>query len=355
MARFFLKLFLLSLPVIILLGLPAAAFIFTREYYNASDIVQAQTKNKNILYNSGTANIRKEYKRELIKEKPSEVVIIGTSRILAIRREFFKNPEKITNAGQIITSFSELDQVGKMIKDKTKFVIIGLDPQMFNPDFINQDIPSAVLGNRVERFGNLLGTYWKKFYSDLISGRVNVITLWSNRKTENIGLSSLQNLSGFRDDGSYEYGPSVWNNKHDERIKLDVDQSVDVLKANRSSYLYGTRISEGALNDIDSFLAFCKKNNIEVVGFMTPQPHRVYAEFKKVNDVYSYIQKELPKKVNTIFVKYGYKFLDLSDSEIIGVSENDFADPLHGGEEVYKKALFYMSLPSKGLYELLAS
>ena len=354
MIKFFFKLIIFGLPVFAVLLLPSVMFIIGHEYYSVSDVVSTQLRTPDALYNPCCSNLKKEYKVELVGRRQSAVVIIGTSRVLTIKSNFFKQPEQVTNAGQILTSLDELPKIQNILKDKTKLVILGLDPQMFNPDFVSQDIPSHMDGNVLEGFGNLLGTYWKKFYADLFSGRMNMSTVWNNRDTSNVGLVALQTLAGFRSDGSFEYGPEVLRPEYEERKLQTMRLSVRSLAFDRLSWLYGEKINDVALGNLNDFLAFCKENKIEVVGFLSPQPHEIYAEIAKVSDTYSYNQVELPKDIQKIFEKDGYTFIDFSDGGTIGLQNTDFIDSVHGGESAYKKILLKLSQSSKMLRDLLA-
>ncbi len=333
--------------------MPSFVLITGREYFTVTDVVTAQRKNPEILYNPCCSNLRKQYKTNLLFERQSEIVAIGTSRVLTLQKEFFKDSEKFTNAGQIFTSLKELANLEQLLKNRTKFVLIGIDPQLLNDDFVNQDIPTSVSERKIERIGNLIATYWKKIYDDIIDGRMHIDAILRNKATNNIGLVSLQSLSGFRADGSYEYGPTVWNSTHEKSVRDSINQEIDSLTKTHVSYLYGTEVSKTALDNLEKFLDFSRKNSITVIGFFPPQPHRLYSALKDQNGIRS-IQEKVAKDVTTTFAKYDYKFFDLSDGNSIGAQEKEFADSIHGGSEVYKKVLIHISTRSKELSKLLA-
>ncbi len=315
-----------------------------KENFVAEDVIRAQEKEPAALYNPCCSNIRKEYKRLMIEQKPSEVVALGTSRVLGIRQEFFATPANFTNAGQALTSLTELKDIGPLIKNKTKLVILALDSQLLNPEFISGDVPS-------DATVNLLATYWKKVYQDLLNRRTNIRTILHNwENNPHIGLVALNNLSGFKSDGSYEYGTTT---SEDIPVTKQIDISIENLDKDRTSILYGKMISSNAIDSLEQFISYCHDNNIYVLGYMTPLPNRIYAKYASTNDVYKEMLTKIPSTLQPIFSKYNYKFYDLTNSGILGASEQDFIDPTHGTDNLGTLVINYLAARDKELAKFI--
>jgi len=343
MAKSLLKIFFFSLPVILVLLLPAVIIFFCREYYSVDDILYAQRKDPSVLYNTCCSNLRAPYKKALVLEKNPEIITLGTSRVLEFRQEFFRDPAIFANAGQAIVNINDLPEFMR----KLKVILLGLDHQMFTPGYATQDTTSFMPESVVERFGTVLGGNWKRIYTYMFQGKVPADIIVRSFRSDNVGMAALTNGSGFRADGSYNYGDSLEERDQHFSSSTDLSNMLASLSSDREAFLYGTRISGEAVNNLKQFLDMAKKRNIVVIGFLPPYPQGIYRKMLSVPDAYAKMVTQLPATLTNIFAAYGDQFYDYSDDSVIGAGQNEYVDPFHGTDKLSLRVLIDIAKKQK--------
>lgn len=345
MLKSFRKIFIFLIPIFAILLLPTAIIIISREYYSIDDILQTQKNKPTALFNPCCNNLRRPYKAELINKKNPEIITLGTSRVLEFRKDFFIKPSSFINGGQVIVDTGDLVNFIEKLphKNNLKLILLGLDHQMFTPGYKSNDIYTELPDGILQRFSNVLGKNWKRIYGYIFTGKVPLDLLERSQKTGNIGLISLANNSGFRADGSYEYGDSVLDFRRIPETKEDIRNTLKLLSSNRGAFLYGTTTSMEAVKNLEKFLHIAKERNIEVIGFMPSYPQEIYEEMTNKADDYSKQVLNLSKLLNDIFSSYSYSFFDFSDDTIINAKTEEYMGVFHSTDKLALRMLIHMS------------
>jgi len=306
---------------------------FENNTYN--DIVERQITN-NSIYGTALNQNTFSYKLELIKKVKPDIVALGSSRVMAFRKESF-NTSFITAGG----AMNYLNEGYKFLENmyqfhKPKYIILGLDFWWFNNDFYQ---PKYFPYH--ENDGTSIST--TKIYktlSYLLSGKVSLSSftniLNSNKiknqytNYDNLGFSAISTSDGFRNDGSHFYSKLVFGleKSSDEKFSNTFKRISD----GNSRFQYGDKLSKNRVDILYKILKIIKKNNTKLIIFIPPVANATY---KKMKDYpYGFVSKfrELVKSLNS----ENYDYHNLS---ILTQNDCECVDGFHGGDVVYSRIL----------------
>ena len=342
MKRFFYKLALFLIPIILVYLPPFIILKGSKEnFMNINSILNG---NKNYLI--GYAYNENNYaylKWKTINIKPKyETIALGSSRVLQFRKEMFKS--SFYNAGYTISKINDfINFIHSLpIEKYPRYLILGLDQWMFN---LNWD----------ESVKIRLKDYWKNsfsyfprssiylsVYKDLLKGKYGMNVIYNNSPVMEIGLNSIINNTGFRNDGSMYYGKQIYKliNKDKSANDYEFEDTYSRIKDGNKRFEYGNIISQQALVELDKMLKYCKLNDIKIVGFIPPFANSVYNKLME-SEKYIYLNR-LSKYLIPLFNKYNYEFYYYPSGESCNSTDKDFIDGFHGGEVVYSRILIDM-------------
>lgn len=350
MIFFIKKLILFLLPIGCVLVIPFMVLYTSREYYSVQATIGSQTLYPEILYGVAYSNLDFLYKKDLVLKRDPEVVVMGSSRSLEFRKEFFIRPNTFINASSAGRDLV-LDRTEKFLHDlpidsNVKIIILSLDQEMFRPDTpqlkdsanYDQDLPEWFMGS------------WTKIYKDWFSGKFKLSSLYTrSRTTHNIGLNALIHNDGFRSDGSYQY-KSIFTSPDFEKTLAEKIAYEDArIINNRSSFKYSTTFSDEPVEHIKNILKIADDRGIKVIGILPPQPSRLYVEIIQGNDSYATVAKNLPAQLRQVFSVYGFSFYDFSDIRTIGGKDSEFVDIDHSTDKMALRMMVYIAEKNKDL------
>ena len=327
MKRFLTRLALFLLPAVLIYGLFAAALINTRELADLESIVAATADGSLTLY--GTSHNEKigAYKMQATSAIGAQLLVLGTSRSMQLRSEFFTQ-DSFYNAGGGVRNMADFqDFLSRLPQDalpQTQLVV--LDQNFFNTDwrYSSPAEPQDFVGEEPDFFDTLLRTG-----IDYGSGKFSLLDVL--RPQQGIfGLAAAARGTGFAVDGSYRYGTVALENLGEpEKNFADTYRQIDF---GQQRFAYGDTPDEVALDQLEKFLAFCNEKEIEVVGFLPPFPPSVYQRMID-SDRYGYLDT-LYEEIAARFTAAGGEFYDFTAIES---TDDEYIDGFHGGDRVYAK------------------
>jgi len=354
MTTFIKKIIIFILPIGLIFIVPLFILLTSREYYSTEKAIEAQTNNPEIVYGPAYNNIDRLYKKQLVAAKQPEVVALGSSRVMQFRKEFFIKPESFVNGGGGASSLLEIE---KFIKDlptdnKIKLIIINLDHEMFKSDkqftTIYNTEPNIII--------KWLKNDWRQSYLDYFSGKFSLTELLQqSKKSEHIGLNALIHNSGFRQDGSYQYGKTLLDHDRDKNLTAEFAATLESIKNDRSSFIFSKEIPDSTMKTVDDILRLCQERGIYVIGYLPPMPRQFYNKISNIDDDYKANMLSLPKKVGLIFSERNFDFYNFSDIKTINATDEEFVDAQHGTDKIYIRIAIYMSLKNKQLHKYINS
>ncbi len=295
---------------------------------------------QDIIYGSATNQNTYFYKLALLKSIKPEIVALGSSRVMQLRKEMFN--VGFINAGGAINSVDEAEKfVNDMMKlHKPKIVILGLDDWWFNPHSpaANWKNPEVDTSTEITLEKILAPIQWiyngKIKFDDYTNLFFSNETMYASKLFHSnlLGISAIKKESGFRADGSHCYGRMLTAvNQNDFQFKdtiRRIDNGVD-------RFEYAENISNIKWRKMISLIRKLEASGIIVITFIPPFSKTAYQKIEASNK-YAYMKviSDLAQKEN-IYNFRNPKTLDLTDCY--------FTDGFHGGEIAYLKLLFNMA------------
>ena len=312
-------------------------------------IITHQIQN-NLLLGQGLTDETLEYKiKGTLITKP-EFLVLGTSRVLRITKKNFDS-YKFYNAGISASVSKGLDGMKILIKSipinsLPKYVFIGLDPWLFNPNYPGNR--SSIIKDKILSIPYF---YSKRF---LIYNLINFIRypllqlrsykslikykhpwahyLFEDRSYNGYGLNAKVFNSGFGPDGSFERRGTYNNTWVDANV---IDYKIQLLKDNYR-FPAASHMHEYSLEELKSLLGYLKNNNIYAIGFLPPFSPNYYSALTTMDDR-SEFYHEYEENVCLAFKSYDYNcfnFTDIQKSALLEDHHDNFSDYMHAENEM---------------------
>lgn len=333
------------LPVLLVLLPPFAILFLSGEFFREVDHLVPTSSELVVGYQQNDANGR-YYKYSRLNSLPRQAVLaVGSSRVLQFREEMFTRP--FYNAGFLVMTLRDLLRfVESLPQDKLpEVLLVGLDQWMFHPDW------EATMGG-------ITPEQWKKNASyslqsaiaavpdtcrDTLRGRISLPAVCEEcLNPQFIGLNAIMHRTGFRSDGSYDYGDHVQRLLQGDPQLPDYQfrDTLQRITAGRNRFEWSARISDAAVKDTHQLLQTCRRRGIAVVAFLPPFADKVY-EAMQASDRYSYVQQIAPA-IRDIFHQHSAELHEFQTMAACGSSDREALDGFHGGEVTYLRILHRM-------------
>ncbi len=134
------KVIIYTIPIILVFIFLFFVYVMSREYYSVSKVIEVQQKNQSILFGSLYFNNPDvPYKLLLIKTVNPNIIVMGSSLGLQIRKEFFIKSDTFVNASAPIVTLGNIRYIKKFIQTipndgKERVIVLTLDKDLFTKD-----------------------------------------------------------------------------------------------------------------------------------------------------------------------------------------------------------------------------
>lgn len=303
------------------------------ELTSVDTIINKQIHQKEkILYGVSYNPIEHHYKFKSTVEKKPDVLVLGNSRVLQFREDFFNKDVSFYNAG---LGGENLSQFYYFLQNLPKehlprMILFGLDHAFFNPQWsgITQTDMASVY-SYPNQYKSLAGSLFK-IWRDYFSGKFSVAHVFKNDLNKFIGLQAIEKKNGYRSDGSH-YNKQIYDKKS-EPLQIRFEEALERIKEGGNRFEPSDIVSERSMDELSLILDFCHAHQIQVIGFFQPFPQLVFDTIKANESHFGYF-KILPQMLDHEFRKRAYDFYDFSSFQDIGAMDNEALDGLHPSEK----------------------
>jgi hypothetical protein len=339
------KLLLFALPFIVILGSPAVLMVKSGELTSVDKVMAKQLSAKTqVLFGRAYTDPTAYYKLESVRQRNVEVMALGTSRVLALRANFFRDDVEFFNAGNGITRLGHLRPfLRKLPPERTpKVIILGVDQYFLNGNFdplTADDMESQWAFDRKPHttfFAN-----WLQMYRDYAADKIRIDRLIKSTEEQRFGISARIHTNAFRNDGSYHWGQHITDPEHVQYRDVDFRLTLDRIAKGNGRFQYARHLTEANAAELERFLADCHARGIYVIGFLPPFAHAIYEKMRSMPEQYGYLA-EVPVRGKQIFERYGYQLFDFSDLATVGATDKETIDGFHGTEKAYLRLFLQM-------------
>lgn len=257
-----------------------------------------------------------KYKQTIIdlklNQEKKNISIIGTSRTAGFEKDMFSN-ESFYNYSMIVNSVIDIKNLIIELKlNKGDTVVVGLDQWNFN-----ESSPVRLSNNFKNNKLNIPYYFMEK------KKKINSHFL--------IGENSIENFSGFRNDGSFFYGKRHIVDEQELEDYNFINTYSRIRDGNRR-FEYGSKVDLKQIKVLEELLVYAQKNEITLIGFFPPFAPSVNNMMNNPKYNYSYINNS-SKLIKPLFNNYGFAFKDLTK---IDLYDNSFyLDGFHCNRNVY--------------------
>ena len=343
MRKLLVQLFVFLCPIIILLIPPTYILFKAKENFYHIDNLLAKKDKYLIGYAYNEINYGSLKWSDLDLNTRRNVWALGSSRVLQFRKQMFDS--SFYNVGYTIGSINDFRPFLKSVPvaKYPKYIIIGLDQWMFNSfwDDLNTVRSIESWKNSFNFFPQM--ALYSTVYDDLlVKKKINFSSLQKDKTIKQVGLNSIINNTGFRNDGSMQYGRQIAGLINHSKTVEDYEYSdtFERIKKGNQRFEYGTSVNEKALIELAELLKYFKRHKIEVIAILPPFADKVYDKMTQSNK-YRYLP-EIYNKIKPLFDHYKYEIYDFSKVSLCGSDDTETIDGFHGGEVTYQKIMIKM-------------
>lgn len=332
-ARFAARAALFLVPLAIFCGTPIVALDRLGELrcLDTGALARDQVvKKEEVLYGPAYTDCAQNLKMVGTVEAKAEVVLIGTSRSLQVRKELFKAP--FYNAGAATSRAGDLRRfLAKIPKESQPRVFFVVLDQFLLNELTDKHVGAEyrplddALASCTSKLG-FLEENWPKVWRDLLARKVPAGLILRPGRADRIGVRAKVLGSGYRRDGSFRIaGPESFDEVRDRMAK------------GLRRYEYAEDPSPAMVDEIDKFLADARARGIEVVAILPPYAPTIYDEMQALGH-WHYVEK-VHGALAPRFAARGHTIWDYTDTRGIGLTDKEFYDGFHGSERAYAAIL----------------
>jgi hypothetical protein len=344
--RLLVRLTLYVLPFGVVLAFPFAAMLLAGEFVGVDAVIEEQMLGRHqVLFGRAYSDPTAHYKLRSVLARQPEVLVLGTSRVMAFRSNAFRDEVKFFNAGNGVTRLRHYRAFLRQVPQNAqpRLIILGLDQYLFNERFdplVDDGIEKLWRSDR--RLSDIFFASWKGVYVDFISGKFRVHDLVTARTgIRSFGMNAAVRGNGFRNDGSYTWAQIVADPHTSAHHDYQFQNTLDRIAKGDRRFEYGKHVSQRALTEVEALLTECRTRRIHVVAFLPPFAHRIYSAMRGRDDDYGYLV-ELEPALRQVFERSGFRLHDFSDLAWVGASDRETIDGFHGSEKAYLRLLLKM-------------
>jgi hypothetical protein len=339
------KILLYALPFVVVLLFPVAVLTISGEFAPVERVIELQTHaTKPVLFGKAYSDPTATYKLNSVLRRRPEVMALGTSRILAVRSNFFAPGTRFFNAGNGVTRLRHFRPFLERIPrgSEPKVILLGLDQYLFNANFD----PLAPDGMETDWAGarpphEVFFQSWTRVFGDFRAGKFALDDLAQRDGQVRIGLNAMVHANAFRNDGSYFWGQYVADPLSPENPDYRFENTLDRIATGNRRFEYGAHVSEASVAELGRFLDECRARGIHVAAFLPPFAHQIYLKLQSMPREYNYL-REVEPRLRPLLESRGYTLHDFSDLASIGASDLETIDGYHGSEKAYLRLFLKM-------------
>lgn len=338
MKKFILKCIIaVSIPFLCILPFLIAGF-YSKEMYSPDTLIQLHLKSQeDTKFGLAYTDPAPYYKFKNIVIREPKVLALGTSCVLQLKGSFF-NEGQFYNGGRGVKNINEFLDYMKAVEEHGKLpeiLIIGLDWDFFN-DAWNGDLSVSTLDLSTPSLP--ISAVLKGMIPDFFQKKWSFSTVMANNPSY-IGINASLKNNGFLKDGSYYHGFIYeFPEKQDD---YEFKNTFWRIEKGTLRFEYGEHIDTEALECLETFLQYCTKKGVYVVGFTPPLAPSVLDKMETMGTNYGYV-KEIPESCSILFSQYEFEYYDFLDLRSIGLDDSYFIDGFHASESALAKMLLSM-------------
>jgi hypothetical protein len=332
------RLLLFFLPILILGAIHIYVGVMVGEIAPFRTIQARQASAERVIYEPDWQRDEfMHFKFQQVLQRQPQVIIIGSSRVIFFRDDFFNlAPDAFYNVSIISAEPWETTQFLRGLADRNALpsvIIVSMDLPLFNDDghTLSDDRVTNVVPNFFSGFQYLQGASQRVASQWLKSSHV----LFEYMEDDTyLGLNASRSQMGYLYDGSY-YSPTL----HTQRDRRTEPQ-LTAFANGEGIYEHGSSVRRETMDTVIAMLQIAQNAGVTIIGFLPPYQTEIWDGMMQSGN-FTYIDAVLPQ-LQTLFADYGYPLYDFSDPRTIDATSDELTDTWHPGERLSLRMYLYM-------------
>lgn len=324
----FLKITALFLaPVLLLLAAFGVALVRSGELVPTADIEAAAQKGEVTLFGLAYRDDTRAFKQAMAGARGADVLVLGTSRSMQLRGEFFAT-DSFYNAGGGIAYVSQaqpfLEQLPAQARPKQ--LLLVLDQYFYNEAWTTIEPEDSAV---IQPYTQPNPVYaMRRMLADYLDGKYSLLHVL--RTPQGVcGMTAAGRGAGFYADGSYSYGTAVLH--PEDSADAGFKDTFQRIAQNTNRFEYGDTPDAESLTQTQALLEYCAQNGISVTAFLPPYAPGVWERMQQTGQ-YGYIPAAFDA-LSGLFARYGFEVFDYSF--LPETTDEQYIDGFHGSDRVY--------------------
>jgi hypothetical protein len=290
-------------------------------------VIAAQMKNEKSLFSSGLDQNAYRYKFKLMEAVRPEVVAIGSSRAMQVRKQFFKSD--FVNLGGAVSNIAELESVVSDIsseKQKPRLALVFIDPWWLNK--------KAAGNGGVASQKKKSNAFSLPLALSAIKSLKNGNWISKSMVSSNLGIHAILTGEGFAQDGSYHYTNRLSGRSQSFDDQMFKNTLARIEKGEK-------RFAKADFSDPILLSRTCTalrklKSSLEHVVVIAP-PFASVVWKAMAKGGYGYVLDAYDKIEECVGAELFHSFV--TGENIPGTSDCEFIDGFHGGDVTYARMI----------------
>jgi hypothetical protein len=335
------------------------------ELLPASRIAALSLLPERLVWLTGYYDTGRLHKADVARIIAPEVVVVGTSRAMQIRAEFFDKVSATAfyNAGGCCqTAFAAQRTIHELLAAtrKPKLILLGIEPSWFQSSSPGPSSRRAMFGS----LGRPLASEWASFQDDLsaMTDRVQVLQLaWRDPRFQSaatvrfapahdtalnaklVGVSARTTRGGFRNDGSLRYGDLVLKQEDsvDTPARAVAFRRTMIEDIDRRGGSGGRYLVDDDVRTLELIFEETRAAGVQLVAFVTPVSPTGISFLDRFADDRAFTT-DFQATIGAMCARHGVPFFDAYDGRTVNATDADFYDWLHPSERLVARLMVAM-------------
>lgn len=327
MKRFLKTIALFLVPAVLAVGVFGAALLHSGELAPMEEVRRAALEGRLSRFGFAYRENIRAFKEAVAGARGAEVLVLGTSRSMQLRSEFF-GTDSFYNAGGGIAYLSQARHFLERMPEhaRPKRLLLVLDQYFYNAKwrvFEPEDSEQPEQDSTADVIVTLRHMIW-----DYGNGKFLLRQVFG-APDGTYGLMAAARGAGFCDDGSYRYGSELLH--PEQSLDAGFANTFERIEQETNRFESGETPDEAAFAETRALLEYCSANGIAVTAFMPPYAPSVWQRMQQTGN-YRYIPAAYAA-LQELFAEYGFEVFDYSS--LPETQDDQYVDGFHGSDRVY--------------------